>query len=98
MVHGPSYPRGDARHFQGLLGDDGSSGIVEADETYIGRVEDMGKGPHADKKRKVFSLMERGGKVRSFHVQRVTADTLGPIMGEHIAKRARVMTDTADFY
>jgi transposase-like protein len=42
--------------------------------------------------------MERGGKVRSFHVPQVTADTLGPIMSKHIAKRARVMTDTAGLY
>jgi transposase-like protein len=82
----------------GLLGDDGSSGIVEADETYFGRVEGLGKGPQYAKKRKVFSLMERGGKVRSFHVPQVTADTLGPIMSKHIAKRARVMTDTAGLY
>lgn len=82
----------------GLLGDEGGSGIVEADETYFGRVEGLGKGAQYAKKRKVFSLMERGGKVRSFHVQRVTADTLRPIMGKHISKRARVMTDTASVY
>jgi hypothetical protein len=28
----------------------------------------------------------------------VTADVLGPIMKDHIAKRSRVMTDTAGFY
>lgn len=81
-----------------LLGGEGSQGIVEADETYLGRTEGLGKGAHLSKKRKVFSLMERGGNVRSFHVQRVTADTLGPIMEKHIAKTARVMTDTGGVY
>jgi transposase-like protein len=36
--------------------------------------------------------------VRSFYVQRVTAETLSPIMEKHIAKTARVMTDTAGAY
>jgi len=81
-----------------VLGGEGSSGIVEADETYFGRTEGQGAGPHFSKKRKVFALMERGGKVRSFHVERVTAETLRPIMDKHISKRARVMTDTASVY
>jgi transposase-like protein len=81
-----------------ILGGDGTKGIVEADETYIGRTEGQGKGPHLSKKRKVLSLMERGGKVRSFHVQRVTTETLAPIMEKHIAQTARLMTDTASVY
>jgi transposase-like protein len=81
-----------------LLGGEGTSGIVEADETYFGRTEGQGKGAHLTKKRKVLSLMERGGSVRSFHVDKVTADTLGPVMERHIAKTARVMTDTAGIY
>ena len=55
-------------------------------------------GPHLSKKRKVFALMERGGRVRSFHVQSVTIKNLGPIMAKHVAKTARVMTDTASYY
>lgn len=81
-----------------ILGGEGSQGIVEADETYLGRTEGQGKGPHLSKKRKVFALHERGGKVRSFHVNRVTTDTLGPIMEQHVAKAARLMTDTASVY
>lgn len=81
-----------------LLGHDGSSGIVEADETYFGRTEGEGMGPRIAQKRKVFSLMERGGHVRSFHVPQVTSETLGPIMEKHVAKKARVMTDSAGFY
>ena len=46
----------------------------------------------------MFAIHERSGKVRSFHVQRVTTETLGPIMEKHNAKTARVMTDTARVY
>jgi transposase-like protein len=81
-----------------LLGGEGTSGIVEADETYFGRTEGHGKGMRLLGKRKVFALMERGGAVRSFHVERVTARSLRAIMHENIAKSARVMTDSASVY
>ena len=47
-----------------------------------------GKGKEA-----VFSLVERGGKVRSHHVANVTAKTLRPIMDEQIAEATRTMSD-----
>jgi hypothetical protein len=40
-----------------------------------------------------FSLVERGGKVRSHHVANVTAKTLRPIMDEQIAETTRTMSD-----
>lgn len=47
------------------LGGDGTSGIVEADETYFGKTEGQGKGPHLSKKEKVVALVERQGRVRA---------------------------------
>ncbi len=38
------------------LGDLGSSGIVEADETYFGKTKGMGKGPHQKQKQQVVAL------------------------------------------
>ena len=35
-------------------------------------------------KNAVLSLVERNGGVRSFHVPNVTADTLKPILKEHV--------------
>ena len=66
------------------LGGAGSSGIVEADETFIGRKKGVAKpkGGHRHKNA-VLSLVERGGKVRSVHVQDVTAKTLLPIVIGH---------------
>lgn len=38
------------------LGGAGTSGIVEADETYFGKTKGMGKGSHSNKKQKVVAL------------------------------------------
>ncbi len=81
----------------GLLGS--GSGIVEADETYWGNKKAYGKGPRGcGHKMKVFSLVERDGDVRSFHVPRVNAKTLKPILLEQVSKDASLMTDEGTQY
>ena len=86
------------------------TGIVEADETYIGgrrrdppMVTKPGQravdrpGPYAGKAA-VLSILQRGGKVRSQHMERVTADTLKRAISEVCADDVHVMTDTARTY
>lgn len=80
------------------LGGPGTSGIVEADETYFGKTTGQGSGPHYSKKQKVFALVERGGPMRAFHVERVTGETLKPILDKQVAKDARLMTDSSMVY
>ena len=85
----------------GLLGNGG--GTVEADETYLGELPSgvklrKVKGRGYAHKEKIVSLVERGGKVRSFHIQAVTAKTLRPILLSQIAKDAHLMTDEASMY
>jgi transposase-like protein len=81
------------------MGGEGTSGVVEADETFIGTKKGVPK-PKGGYRHKnaVLSLVERGGQVRSVHVPDVTAATLVPIVNENIAKEARVMTDDAATY
>jgi transposase-like protein len=87
-----------------MLGGAGGSGIVEADETFWGtRSQYVGKerargSAGFQHKMMVFSLVERDGDKRSFHVPSVNGATLGPIMKAQIAAKARVMTDEAAFY
>jgi len=81
-------------------------GTVEIDETYIGgkrRVKRQTIHTHdrdadipnpLDNKQAVVSMVQRDGDVRSYHVQRVTAANLRPILYGNIEYGARIMTDT----
>jgi transposase-like protein len=85
----------------------GAGGPVEVDETYYGsRKAGRGRnsrvpklqgtgGPHL---RKIVSLVDRKGATRSFHIARIDAKNLKPILTAHIAKQATVYTDTAGHY
>ena len=75
----------------------GANQVVEADETFVG-------GRAANRKGKIppkaimLSLVERGGKVRSFHVPNVTAQTLRPIIVANVDKASYLMTDDSPVY
>lgn len=74
----------------------GNGGTVEVDETFWGNKKPRGqkKGRGYAHKEKILSLVEReGGRVRSYHVERVNAATLAPIMREQIALNAKIVTD-----
>jgi len=76
----------------------GAGEIVEIDETFIGQKKDMPKRRGFAHKHAVLSLVERGGTVRSFHVDGTTAAHLVPILRANIAKETAVMTDEAGQY
>ena len=83
----------------------GAGKVIEVDETYMG-----GKEPnkHRNKraakrdafgaKQAVLTLVERDGKARSFHVPRVTARTLRPIIVQTAHRASHLMTDGARMY
>jgi transposase-like protein len=70
----------------------GGAGVtVEVDETYMGRKASSKTFlPPADKM-PVFSLVERQGQVRSFHVPTVTANGLRGIMARNIRRESNLM-------
>lgn len=90
----------------------GPGKIVEADETYYGKVEEptttktdgqpykrrskRGKGP--SNKRAVVALVERGGKSRVFHVGNADKATISKILRENVAEESRLHTDESRLY
>jgi transposase-like protein len=77
----------------------GPGGIVEVDETYIGRQQGMGvdkTGYH--NKNMVVTLVERGGSARSFHTDGHSIGDIVPIVRKNIARESRLMTDRALHY
>lgn len=76
----------------------GGGEVVEIDETFIGRKEGTIKRRGYAHKRPVLSLVERGGAVRSFHVDGTSTAQLVPIIRANIAKETAVMTDEAGQY
>lgn len=77
----------------------GSNKVVEADETYIGgKARNAHKGKPVPKKMPVFSLVERDGEVRSFHVTNVNSENLRPILVKHVDRKSYIMTDDSTVY
>lgn len=74
------------------------NGIVEADETYIGgRRRGLGHG-YKDNKVPVVSLVERGGRVRSTVVDKVSGKEITKVLRRHVAREARLNTDQSPVY
>jgi transposase-like protein len=80
----------------GLLG--GGGEIVEADETYYGKIEGKSVKGKFDKASKILALVERNGRTRSFHVANIDHKNLKPILLSQIAKDSHLMTDGASHY
>ncbi|ETI64380.1 transposase IS1595 [Sphingobium sp. C100] len=74
-------------------------GIVEVDETFIGRIKGAPVKRSFHHKMKVLALIDRDtGKARTMVVDKVNAATLMPIVKVNIAREAVVMTDEAMAY
>jgi transposase-like protein len=82
----------------------GMGQIVEIDETLSGRQEGSpprkggGAGWASKWSNVVLTLVERGGSVRSFHVDGTTIGTLMPIIRANVNRETTVMTDSARWY
>jgi transposase-like protein len=77
----------------------GAGKEVEADETFIGNKRPKARNARGyAHKHAVVSLVERGGKVRSQHVNDVNAATLRPILKAQIDPASWLMTDESSVY
>ncbi|HEX4956257.1 MAG TPA: IS1595 family transposase [Thermoanaerobaculia bacterium] len=68
------------------------TGIVEADETFVGGKKRGAQGPH-DGKAIVMAVVERDGQARSQVVEDVKADTLQGFIVDEVDPSADIMTD-----
>ena len=73
-------------------------GVVEADETYIGRKPGMKKKRGVGHKETVFALVERDGQVRSVHISGPMFDGVKKALRENVSPEARLATDEASMY
>lgn len=89
----------------------GNGGTVEVDETYYGKKDQSApeltalgypftkrKGDKRIPKRPIVSLVERGGRVRSFHVDHADKVTVAKIVTHNVAKEAILYTDESRLY
>jgi transposase-like protein len=88
---------------ESMGGNDGSpmgegGGTVEADETYIGRKPGRKKARGVGHKMAVMSLVERDGKVRSFHITDFDGKTLSDILDKNVSRNAHLRTDEYPTY
>jgi transposase-like protein len=93
----------------GPMGGDGKT--IEADETYIGKRDTPYMSPQRKgrpflkrgrtggaQKRTVVALVERGGPVRSFHVQHATKDIVRDILVRNADRKSKLYTDESRLY
>ena len=77
----------------------GSNKVVEADESFFGgKAKNRAYRKTPPPKEAVMTLVERGGRVRSFHVADVTAKTLRDVLVTTVDRASYLMTDEAPTY
>jgi len=76
----------------------GNGNVVEIDETFFGHVKGEPKRRGTGHKHVVLSLIERGGKARSFHVEGTRIADIAPIVRANLKREATMNTDEATYY
>jgi len=85
------------------LGGEGKT--IEADETFIGPKQAIVYDEKIDKrrrigpeKRKVVTLVERGGRAKSVKVEDLSAETVRGVLVRNASRKSKLMTDEAGIY
>jgi len=77
----------------------GNGGVVEVDETFIGKLKGVPKKRAFHHKMKVLALVDRdSGKARTMVIDDVKAETLMPLAIANVRREARIMTDEHSGY
>jgi transposase-like protein len=76
----------------------GFSKFVEADEMFVGGSQSKRAYREVAPKKVVVSLVERGGKARSFHIARINAKTVRALIVTNVDRKSHLMTDASKIY
>jgi transposase-like protein len=76
----------------------GAGKHVEADETFIGQKAGHTPDSGGHHKMAVLSLVERGGEVRSFHIDKANMREIAPLIAANISIETTLQTDEARHY
>jgi transposase-like protein len=97
LAHRIRESMGDTSHTEtGGLG--GAGKIVEVDETYVGGKKSNRAHRDTEPKKAVVSLVERDGRVASFHVANVTSETVRPIIAKNVNRASDLHTNESSVY
>jgi transposase-like protein len=97
LAHRIREAMGDDSHkAAGGLGGPGK--IVVVDETYVGGKQSNQSRRKSLPKKAVVSLLERDGRVASFHVANVSAELVRPIIAKNVNRASTLHTDEANVY
>ncbi len=72
--------------------------IIEADETWVGGSTSNRLNKKTAPKKIMFTLVERDGHARSFHIANVHAATVRPLLFQHADRLSTLMTDESATY
>ncbi len=76
----------------------GANKVVEVDETYVGGKAKNRAFKEPAPKKAVLSLVERDGRVASFHIANVTAETVRPLIVTNANRASILMSDESMVY
>ncbi len=89
----------EAMRVVGMTPMGGAGEIVEADETFIGRIDGEKKRRSGwGHKNAVLTLVQRKGGARSFHIEDTSVGQVHNIVRDNIARETALMTDEARHY
>jgi transposase-like protein len=85
----------------GVLSPMGGAGqTVEIDETFFGRLDGQQaqRGGASEFKNTILTLVQRGGSVRSFHVEGTRVADVLPVIRDNVARETVINTDQGSWY
>jgi hypothetical protein len=76
----------------------GEGKVVESDEAFVGGIKKKRLSGKVAPKKKIMTLVERGGRARSFHVTHIDHTNIRAALVTNVHRSSTLMTDDARWY